>query len=402
MRCAFPFIFLILTLFLFAVPGHARSRPDSATFREVWHNVNNRMEANKARKIEEGKVIVSPAVIPGYTPELRFMISGGGIISWTNNRQNKQLPRSNMAVGFALSTTGAMVINLRPVTFWANDRFRLNAGFWHKNMPDHYWGVGYLNGYETPESDSTTAYRRRWFQFKVDALVRVKGGLFAGPTFDLNHTRGSGESEGVASDPYYIRYNDKPLNTGLGALLRYDSRDVTVNAWKGLYLDAQVLFYGPWLGGDNSYRVAMLDYRHYRRINSRDGRVLAWQLISRMTFGEVPYGEMSQLGSPFGLRGYHWGRYRDKSMTYLMAEYRHTFVRGNGNLSRHGAVAWLGAGSIYDLENTGYSSGAGTNRLLPNAGLGYRLEVQPRLNMRLDFGVGRETTGFYFNIVEAF
>jgi outer membrane protein assembly factor BamA len=188
----------------------------------------------------------------------------------------------------------------------------------------------------------------------------------------------------------------------MGAVVRYDSRDVTVNAWKGLYLDAQALLYGPYLGGDNAYQMVMVDYRQYHRINHRDGRVLAWQMVSRMTFGEVPYGEMSQLGSPFGLRGYTWGQYRDKSMWYLMAEYRHTFLKGSGQLSRHGAVVWVGAGSIYDLEDNGYTSGAETNRLLPNAGLGYRLEVQPRLNMRLDFGIGRKTTGFYFNIVEAF
>jgi outer membrane protein assembly factor BamA len=185
-------------------------------------------------------------------------------------------------------------------------------------------------------------------------------------------------------------------------VFRFDSRDITVNAWRGLYLDAQAIFYGPTLGGDNAYQMAQVDYRQYRRINQRDGRVLAWQLVSRMTFGEVPYSEMSQLGSPFGLRGYTWGQYRDKSMLYLMTEYRHTFCRRDGSLSRHGMVTWIGAGSIYDLEPGGSGIGSPTNRWLPNVGVGYRLEVQPRLNMRLDFGIGRETTGFYFNIVEAF
>ena len=396
-----PILLISATLLLVLPEAMMFARPDSVTFKQKWHEVNTRMEVNKARKIDQGKLIISPAIMPGYTPEMKFMLTGGGIISWTNKKEDKHLPRSNMAVGFALSSTGAMVINLRPVTFWANDRFRLNAGFWHKDMPDHYWGVGYQDGFETPNSDTTTRYRRRWFKFKVDALFRVTGALFAGPTFDVNHTRGSEASAGVAEDPHYILYNDRPLNTGMGAALRYDSRDITVNAWEGLYLDAQVLFYGPWLGGDNSYRMAMLDYRQYRRIRNRDGRVLAWQLVSRMTFGEVPYAEMSQMGSPFGLRGYHWGHYRDKSMTYVMAEYRFTFLKRDNRLSRHGFVTWVGAGSIYDLENTGSSDGS-TNRLLPNAGIGYRLEVQPRLNMRLDFGIGRETTGFYFNIVEAF
>jgi hypothetical protein len=40
--------------------------------------------------------------------------------------------------------------------------------------------------------------------------------------------------------------------------------------------------------------------------------------------------------------------------------------------------------------------------VLPNVGVGYRLEVQPRMNLRIDFGWGFETFGFYFNFNEAF
>jgi hypothetical protein len=34
--------------------------------------------------------------------------------------------------------------------------------------------------------------------------------------------------------------------------------------------------------------------------------------------------------------------------------------------------------------------------------IGYRLTVQPRMNLRLDYGFGRESSGFYFNFNEAF
>ena len=394
---------MLIFMGMFLLGGNAIfARQDTTSFKEVWQRVNHRMETKKARKIEEGRVVVSPAIIPGYTPELKFMLSGGGIISWTNNREDRQLPRSNMAVGFALSSTGAMVVNLRPVTFWSKDRFRLNGEIWYKDMPDNYWGIGYQNGFAIPETDTTTAYRRQWFQFRGDALFRIRGDLFAGLTWDLNHTEGSEESAGVVEDPDYILYNDRPLNTGFGVVARYDSRDITANAWEGLFLNALFVIYSPGLGGDNAYQMALFDYRQYHRIGGRDGRVLAWRMVSRTTFGEVPYGEMSQLGTPFDLRGYTWGRYRDKSMAFGILEYRHTFKRRDGNLSRHGAVTWLGAGTVYDFGKNGDSDWGETNNLLPNAGIGYRLEVQPRLNMRLDFGIGRKTTGFYFNIVEAF
>ena len=39
---------------------------------------------------------------------------------------------------------------------------------------------------------------------------------------------------------------------------------------------------------------------------------------------------------------------------------------------------------------------------LPCFGLGYRLTVQPRMNLRIDYGFGTESQGFYFNFNEAF
>jgi hypothetical protein len=39
---------------------------------------------------------------------------------------------------------------------------------------------------------------------------------------------------------------------------------------------------------------------------------------------------------------------------------------------------------------------------LPNAGIGYRFEIQPRINLRIDFGIGLESKGFYFNFFEGF
>ncbi len=35
-------------------------------------------------------------------------------------------------------------------------------------------------------------------------------------------------------------------------------------------------------------------------------------------------------------------------------------------------------------------------------GVGYRYELQPRMNIRLDLGMGRHGSAFYFNFTEAF
>jgi len=48
------------------------------------------------------------------------------------------------------------------------------------------------------------------------------------------------------------------------------------------------------------------------------------------------------------------------------------------------------------------SSMARLESALPNAGLGYRFELQPRLNIRADVGLGRDSYGVYLSANEAF
>jgi hypothetical protein len=215
-----------------------------------------------------------------------------------------------------------------------------------------------------------------------------------GLNIDYNYTDASDPSAGVMEDPYYIEFGPKNLNSGVGVIIRYDSRDVPVNAYKGMYVDLRSTFYSPSFGGDNNYQVYQFDFRKYFQI-TRPGKTIAFQFKTRFGIGNVPYAEMSQLGTPFDLRGYRWGQYRDNSMIFLLGEYRHMFMKKSGDMSKHGVVAWLGTGSI-GQDVTQFRN------WIPSAGLGYRFQVQPRMNVRVDIGFGQESRGFYFNFNEAF
>ncbi|MFV0290623.1 MAG: BamA/TamA family outer membrane protein [Mangrovibacterium sp.] len=357
---------------------------------------------NKQAKIDSGKLMVSPLAGPGYTPELGFLIGGGALFSWRTDKEDLNLTRSNMPAMLSFTSTGAVTLNLRPSTFWNGDNLRVNANFWIKNMPDNYWGVGFNTNNSTDEDEDVTGFQRMWIDLAMEGLFKVQDDLFIGPNYSLTYTKGSELSNWVANDAYFSYYNLRPFNMGVGATVRYDSRDLPANAWEGVYLDFEMTQYGHYLGGENNYNMILLDYRQYQRINQQDGRILAWQLCSRNTFGDVPYNELSQLGNPFDLRGYPWGKYRNKGKAYAMAEYRHTFKKKTGDLSKIGAVAWLAGGFVYNTDGDPLISDA-KNGVLPNAGVGFRYELQERMNLRLDFGVGREgLKGFYFNINETF
>jgi len=82
-------------------------------------------------------------------------------------------------------------------------------------------------------------------------------------------------------------------------------------------------------------------------------------------------------------------------MVYAIGEYRLMFKKRDGELSPHGIVGWLGVGTLGETVGE-------FGEWLPSIGIGYRLQVQPRMNLRLDIGFGKETMGFYFNFNEAF
>lgn len=387
MRKDLYFLKCIICISLILIPFVLKSQSDTASKKEL-------RALKKQEKIKQGKLLFTPLAGPAYTPELGFTLAGGLMLSYKTNPRDSLIQRSSSPIVFGASSTGGMFFSTIVSSYWFKDKLRIYADIWFKDMPDNYWGAGYENGFSKPKSDSTTAYERTWWWVNPSFLWQFRPHYFLGLNVDYNYTGASEPSAGVAEDPDFIKYGPENMNSGFGIIARYDSRDVPVNAYSGTFVDLRSTFYSTAFGGDNNYQVYQLDFRKYFQV-ARPGKTIALQFKSRIGVGNMPYGEMSLLGTPFDLRGYTWGRYRDKSMIYFLGEYRHMFEKQSGNLSKHGVVVWMGTGSIGPDPSM-------FENWLPNFGFGYRLEVQPRMNLRIDIGMGRETSGFYFNFNEAF
>lgn len=123
---------------------------------------------------------------------------------------------------------------------------------------------------------------------------------------------------------------------------------------------------------------------------------------SKNAFGDVPISRLPFIGSPFDLRGYYRGQYRDNFGHLAMIEYCNMVNSDKDNLvgkivNRLGFATWTGVGLIgpspEDIEG-----------VLPNYGAGLRIEVQPRMNFRIIIGKNpvNGNTVAYFNMTEAF
>jgi hypothetical protein len=93
---------------------------------------------------------------------------------------------------------------------------------------------------------------------------------------------------------------------------------------------------------------------------------------------------MAEIGGADMMRGYYRGYYRYKNYYAFQTEFRMMVS------NRFGFATWVGAALNSDTW--------------PNAGLGLRVRVNKhdKLNIRGDFGIGREQNGFYLDIAEAF
>lgn len=353
-------------------------------------------DAKPALAFDVDGVWITPIAAPAYSPELEFLIAGGAMVSWKADRCS---PRSSFITTVGWGSVGAIVFANRATTFWFGDLIRFDLDLQFRDQVDNYFGVGYATNSSRAIGEDTTEYQRLSLLTRPVLLVRLGlRGLYGGVVFEANRIDATELAPVMAADPAVIDAGTELRNRGLGVVLRYDTRDVPQNAFTGVYLQAGATFYGDPLGSTSTYQILAVDYRQYVTL-FRPGTTLAWNVRTRHGLGDVPWSELSLVGSPFDLRGYRLGQYRDRTSLFGVVEYRHFLMNrltGDGTeVGDHALVVWVGAGSVGD----GYD---GLRDWLPNGGVGYRWAVQDRLSLRLDLGAGTEGVAFYFNFAEAF
>lgn len=390
---------LLVALACFGTGNLAAQEPDTAKSRTpVLDALASNSDSLRALSFEAGPMKFVPFIAPSYTPEMQFLLTAGGLITFSFDRKDRQLLRSSIPFSIGKSTNGSLQVSVKANLYLKEDKWRITGEIWRKDMPDNYYGVGYGSAHTTSKSDSTTQYHRDWRRVYAKVVHQFKPKYFIGGIYDVNRTEATDLNPVMATDAFVVADGSNVRNKGLGVVMQYDSRDVPVNAYSGVLLDASITNYGTHFGGDFDFWVVDLDYRQYAAVGHR--HTVAWEVRSRNCRGDVPWTDLSQIGTPWDLRGYVWGQYRDELMVYTMGEYRHMFNRRTPNKrgsleSKWGFATWLGFGAVApDL--------ASIPAALPNAGVGLRFETEKRSNVRVDYGVGAKSSAFYVTFYEAF
>ena len=401
---------------LFSLPAFSQNeagleivKDGQLDFETVYHNDSTPpLSKRELKRLQKSKRNFHYNLLggPSYTPDFGFLIGGSALMTFSTMPSDTTLKRSVIPASLAFMFNGGVNVTLKPQLFFKKDRFRIMGQLSYKNTLENYYGVGYSTNRDYTRSDSTSQYRSQSVQLNPQFLFRIGNThLFAGPQIDFSYDRFTEPAQGMVKDPSYIAAGGNAhgytnISSGVGFLLAYDTRDIPANAYCGVYLDIRGLLYEKFLGSDEEFYRLELDYRQYLSVGKR--KVLAWTVQTKNAFGDVPLNRYTLSGTPFDLRGYYMGQYRDKSSHLAMVEYRQMFNTDCSNwfkkiVNHLGYVAWTGCGFMG--PNPGRIEG-----VLPNFGVGLRIEVQPRMNIRLD--LGRNTINgqnlFYFNMTEAF
>ncbi len=345
---------------------------------------------------------------PSYTPDFGVLIGGSALMTFRMNPKDTTMRRSVVPMALAfMFEGGGLNLMVKPQLFFKDDKFRIFGVLNYKNTRENFYGIGYNTNKNYERSDSTSQYRYSGFQVNPWFLFRMgKSDIFFGPQIDISYDKLSEPAKYLPQQADYAAAGGdengyKNFSSGIGFLLSYDTRDIPANPYRGTYVDLRGIMYQKWLGSDKNFYRLELDYRQYKSVGQR--KVLAWTLQSKNTFGRhIPLTKYALSGTPFDLRGYYMGQYRDKSSHVALVEYRQMFNTDRSTwlkriTSHLGYVAWGGVGFM------GPTPGK-IEGVLPNAGLGLRIEVQPRMNVRFDYGrnfVNKQSL-FYFNMTEAF
>lgn len=358
--------------------------------------------AGKKKRVRDpDKVWVSVLGGPSYTPEASLGVGGAMLMSFRMDKKDTVSQRSFLPIGFNLSLNGTIVVAGSGTFFFYEDKYRLYMKYSYRNEPANYYGKGMETIENTPRGSETTGFHKTLFQLNPRFVWQARPGLFFGGLADINYTRSTDMNPVMLADPYVNRFNPSYLNVGLGALLQYDTRDDVATPSRGFLVSGSGKVYGKAFGGAYDYQIVELEYRQFVPLFRRRS-VLGWTAKTQIGFNEIPFTELPMFGSPFDLRGYYWGKYRDKSMAYGIVEYRHmfgsneAFERGTF-WSKLGFVVWGGAGTIGDTP-------LDWKKWKLNYGIGIRIQIQKNKNFRMDFGREPGVKGilFYMNMTEAF
>ena len=356
------------------------------------------------------RVSLLPLPLIYYTPETRLAYGAALTATFRFNRDLDALRLSHktadsvlvrpsqITFGVAYTQNQQLLFYLPFQLFYTAPAHRRNryfftgeAGYYRYSY--YFFGVGQR---EVPRELYGVDYPRiRLNAFRQFADLN-RGKLYAGLRYQYEAYRVTAtEATGLLTTGAVPGGRGSRLSGG-GLGLFYDSRDQVFFPRRGVVADLTGLLRNRATALNPADAATTFD-RYAADVSSYHAlgvhTVLAVNYFASFTAGVAPFNAMSLLGGTKRMRGYYEGRYRDKNGALLQTELRFDIYK------RLGAVIFGAVGILGDdqrLLRTNDPKGA------YGAGLRFTVNRRDHLNIRVDYGVGNQSSGLYITIGEAF
>ena len=321
-----------------------------------------------------------------YTPETRIALEAFAYLSFQTDTAAR---KSNARIFAAVTQNRQVTVDLPWQVFTAGERHRIDGKLDVRKFPEYYYGLGN----DTKEAQRGL-YTYRGVGMRNSALKQIEGHNYLGiftegrwldadslPAFDAVDT----PLRGANGYRFF----------GVGPSFVHDSRDVILCSTQGRYFELTATVNAAWFPEENEGAnvYAMVNADHRRFFCVRPNTVLAYQLVARASWGDVPYRELPALGGPLLHRGYYFGRFRDRHLWCAQAEVRQKLFW------RLGGVAFGSAGRVYPHLQGPLLEGI---RPAAGAGLRFKLSKEDEANIRFDVAWTPDSHGFYVYFAEVF
>jgi hypothetical protein len=320
-----------------------------------------------------------------YSPESKLAFGVGGVFNFRTGKKKEASRASSVWVYATYTLAKQYSILLKPEVYLKNNSLCLSGSLRYDLSPQYFYGVGN----DTPAT-AAESYTPRTFNLQFGVKRRVLGPVFGGLQFEFEQsTMEKVEPGGMLASGQYTGSQGGML-AGIGASLNWDTRDAVLFPHRGIYLQVQGDSFGALAGSDFTFSRVRLDLRDYVSLGAN--RVLVLQGFLLTVFGDPPFYKLGLLGGDSLLRGYYKGRFRDKGLALVQAEFR-TLIS-----ERIGVVGFAGIADVYPgfghfkLEKLKYSIGTGLRYVINREGA----------TVRLDLAWGQASFGLYATAQEAF
>ncbi len=329
------------------------------------------------------KIGVLPSAF--YSPETRLGM-GGVIYSHFRLKKNDSVTKRTSTQSYLSYTQNKQFSIENDYQIWAQkNALYFSGSFDYKIFPELFYGIGN----DTKEQENIMmSYHAIRIQSKN--FYRLMPFTYAGLVFNYRHIYN--QDIALKSTPSMELYGTMGFEAkGVGAALMIDDRDNQLNPGKGMFAEVVYMDYKNMIDNKNMFTSLTIDVRKYFTLWDK----LIWNgnIYFASNRGEVPYLMLAELGGARFLRGYYRGRFRDNNMIVIQQEFRMPVYKiigvavfgGFGNVSK----------SLPELR---------TNQMHYSYGLGLRIKVNKKenTNVRIDYGITKDSQGIYVVFAEAF